>query len=143
MKDVNQRFKVRFIMDNVDEQIDAVSRGILGLTASCARCHDHKFDPIPTADYYALAGIFRSTDLCAGLRNKMGGGGLDYYDTDHADQAGAGRRPRMPRRSEKIAEGQEGRGGGQGRVREAASTTPRATNPVPTGVPGERSPGRR
>ena len=79
-KDVNQRFKVRFIMDNVDEQIDAVSRSVLGLTVSCARCHDHKFDPIPTTDYYALAGIFRSTDLCAGLRNKMGGGGLDYYD---------------------------------------------------------------
>ena len=81
VKDVNQRFKVRFIMDNVNEQIDTVSRAVLGLTASCARCHDHKFDPIPTADYYALAGIFRSTDLCAGLRNKMGGGGLDYYDT--------------------------------------------------------------
>jgi cytochrome c553 len=81
VKDVNQRFKVRFIMDNVDEQIDTVSRAVLALTASCARCHDHKFDPIPTADYYALAGIFRSTDLCAGLRNKMGGGGLDYYDT--------------------------------------------------------------
>ena len=58
VKDVNQRFKVRFIMDNVDEQIDAVSRSFLGLTASCARCHDHKFDPIPTSDYYALAGIF-------------------------------------------------------------------------------------
>jgi cytochrome c553 len=82
VKDVNQRFKVRFVMDNVDEQIDTVSRSILGLTASCARCHDHKFDPIPTADYYALAGIFRSTDLCAGVRNKMGGGGLDYYDTE-------------------------------------------------------------
>jgi len=81
VKDVNQRFKVRFVMDNVDEQIDAVSRGVLGLTASCARCHDHKFDPIPQADYYALAGIFTSTDLCAGVRNKMGGGGLDYYDT--------------------------------------------------------------
>jgi hypothetical protein len=80
-RDVNQRFKVRFIMDNVDEQIDTVSRAILGLTVSCARCHDHKFDPIPSADYYALAGIFRSTDLCAGVRNKMGGGGLDYYDT--------------------------------------------------------------
>lgn len=80
VKDVNQRFKVRYIMDNVDEQIDTVSRAILGLTVSCARCHDHKFDPIPTTDYYALAGIFRSTDLCAGLRNKMGGGGLDYYD---------------------------------------------------------------
>ncbi len=82
VKDVNQRYKVRFVMDNVDEQIDTVSRAVLGLTASCARCHDHKFDPIPQTDYYALAGIFRSTDLCAGVRNKMGGGGLDYYDTD-------------------------------------------------------------
>jgi mono/diheme cytochrome c family protein len=82
VKDVNQRYKVRYVMDNVDEQIDAVSRSFLGVTASCARCHDHKFDPIPTNDYYALAGIFTSTDLCAGLRNKMGGGGLAYYDTD-------------------------------------------------------------
>ena len=81
VKDVNQRFKVRFVMDNVDEQLDAVGRGILSMTVSCARCHDHKFDPIPTAEYYALAGIFRSSDLCAGLRNKMGGGGLDYYDS--------------------------------------------------------------
>ena len=81
VKDVNQRFKVRFVMDNVDEQIDVVTRSVLGLTVSCARCHDHKFDPIPTADYYALAGIFTSTDNCAGVRNKMGGGGLDYYDT--------------------------------------------------------------
>jgi cytochrome c553 len=81
VKDVNQRFKVRYIMDNIDEQIDTVSRSVLALTASCARCHDHKFDPIPTTDYYALAGIFRSTDMCAALRNKMGGGGLDYYDT--------------------------------------------------------------
>jgi hypothetical protein len=80
VKDVNQRFKVRFVMDNIDEQIDTVSRSVLGLTASCARCHDHKFDPIPQSEYYALAGIFNSTDLCAGVRNKMGGGGLDYYD---------------------------------------------------------------
>ncbi|MSQ94722.1 MAG: DUF1553 domain-containing protein [Gemmataceae bacterium] len=81
MRDVNQRFKVRFVMDNIDEQIDTVTRSVLALTVSCARCHDHKFDPIPTTDYYALAGIFQSSDLCAGLRNKMGGGGLDYYDT--------------------------------------------------------------
>lgn len=81
VKDVNQRFKVRFMMDNIDEQIDTVSRSVLGLTVSCARCHDHKFDPIPTVDYYALAGIFQSTDLCAGVRSKMGGGGLDYYDS--------------------------------------------------------------
>jgi len=82
VKDVNQRFKVRFLMDNVDEQIDTVTRAVLGLTASCARCHDHKYDPIPTSDYYALAGIFLSSDLCAGLRNQMGGSGLDYYDTN-------------------------------------------------------------
>src|SRR6185369_10997691 len=80
VKDVNQRFKVRYIMDNVDEQIDTVSRAILGLTVSCARCHDHKFEPIPTTDYYALAGIFTSTENCAGVRSKMGGGGLDYYN---------------------------------------------------------------
>jgi cytochrome c553 len=80
VKDVNQRFKVRFVMDNVDEQIDAVTRSVLALTVSCARCHDHKFDPVPATDYYALAGIFTSTDNCAGVRNKMGGGGLDYYD---------------------------------------------------------------
>jgi hypothetical protein len=80
VKDVNQRFKVRFVMDNVAEQVDAVTRSFLALTVSCGRCHDHKFDPIPTTDYYALAGIFTSSDNRAGLRNKMGGGGLDYYD---------------------------------------------------------------
>ena len=80
VKDVNQRFKVRYIMDNIDEQIDTVSRSVLAVTASCARCHDHKFDPISTSEYYSLAGIFHSTDDCSGLRNKMGGGGLDYYD---------------------------------------------------------------
>jgi len=79
VKDVNQRFKVRFIMDNIDEQIDTVTRSVLALTVSCARCHDHKFDPVPTSDYYALAGIFHSTDHCAGLRNQMGGSGLAYY----------------------------------------------------------------
>ncbi|MGE0607835.1 MAG: DUF1553 domain-containing protein [Pirellulales bacterium] len=79
--DVNQRFKVRFVMDNIDEQIDTVTRAVLGLTVSCARCHDHKFDPIPTTDYYGLAGIFQSSDRCAAVRNKMGGGGMDYYDT--------------------------------------------------------------
>ncbi len=79
VKDVNQRFKVRYDMDNVDELIDTVSRSVLGLTVSCARCHDHKFDPVSTQDYYALAGIFTSTELCDALRNQMGGGGLAYY----------------------------------------------------------------
>ncbi|OAI53249.1 hypothetical protein AYO44_04250 [Planctomycetaceae bacterium SCGC AG-212-F19] len=101
VKDVNQRFKVRFIMDNIDEQIDTVTRSVLGLTASCARCHDHKFDPIPTTDYYALAGIFHSTDLCAGVRNKMGGGGMDYYDTSMLLQIGEAQAP-DPKLAEKI-----------------------------------------
>ncbi len=48
-------------MEVVDEQIDTLGRTFLGLTLGCARCHDHKFDPLPTTDYYALAGIFRST----------------------------------------------------------------------------------
>lgn len=48
-------------MDDWDERVDVVTRGILGLTVACARCHDHKFDPISTRDYYALAGVFAST----------------------------------------------------------------------------------
>ena len=48
-------------MDIIDEQIDAVGRVFLGLTLGCARCHDHKFDPVQTADYYGLAGVFKST----------------------------------------------------------------------------------
>ncbi|WP_162006653.1 DUF1553 domain-containing protein [Roseimaritima sediminicola] len=48
-------------MDIVDEQLDTLGKSVLGMTIGCARCHDHKFDPIPTADYYALAGIFKST----------------------------------------------------------------------------------
>ena len=49
--------------DEWDEQIDMVTRTLLGLTVACARCHDHKFDPITTADYYALAGVMASTQL--------------------------------------------------------------------------------
>jgi hypothetical protein len=52
---------VKMEMDIIDEQVDALGTAFLGLTIGCARCHDHKFDPISTADYYALAGIFKST----------------------------------------------------------------------------------
>ncbi len=47
--------------DIIDDRIDVVTRGLLGLTVSCARCHDHKFDPIPTRDYYSLHGVFASS----------------------------------------------------------------------------------
>ena len=53
--------KYQLRMDIVDEQIDTIGRTTMGMTIGCARCHDHKFDPIPTRDYYAIAGIFRST----------------------------------------------------------------------------------
>ncbi|WP_406694256.1 DUF1549 domain-containing protein [Singulisphaera sp. Ch08] len=56
----------QFTLDLVDEQIEATTRAFLGLTVACARCHDHKLDPIPQRDYYALSGIFRSTQTCSG-----------------------------------------------------------------------------
>ncbi len=46
----------------IDDQIDVVTQGLMGLTASCARCHDHKFDPIPQMDYYSLHGVFASSE---------------------------------------------------------------------------------
>lgn len=53
--------KKQLEMDAVDEQLDVLGKAFLGQTLSCARCHDHKFDPIPTSDYYALAGILKSS----------------------------------------------------------------------------------
>jgi hypothetical protein len=53
----------RAAADELDDRIDTLARGFLGLTVSCARCHDHKFDPIPTQDYYSLAGVFYSCKL--------------------------------------------------------------------------------
>ena len=53
-------------LDIVDDQVDVISKAFMGFTVSCARCHDHKFDPIPTADYYAMAGIFRNIDTFYG-----------------------------------------------------------------------------
>jgi hypothetical protein len=65
-KTLNERKGLQFELDLADEQIDVTMQAFLGTTAACARCHDHKFDPIPQKDYYALAGIFRSTETCYG-----------------------------------------------------------------------------
>lgn len=59
--------KPKMVMDIVDEQIETTTKAVMGLTVACARCHDHKFDPISTKDYYALAGIFKSTRTMATL----------------------------------------------------------------------------
>jgi len=65
-KGLNDQNGRQFHMDLIDEQIDVLSQSMLGLTLACARCHDHKFDPVSQRDYYALAGIFLSTETLYG-----------------------------------------------------------------------------
>lgn len=65
-KSLNEANQAQFRMDLVDEQIDTMSKSILGVTIACARCHDHKFDPVSQREYYAMAGIFLSTDTFYG-----------------------------------------------------------------------------
>ena len=67
-KMLSERDKEKLYMDVADEQIDTIGRTFMGLTLGCARCHDHKFDPVTTEDYYGLAGIFRSTETVHGIR---------------------------------------------------------------------------
>jgi cytochrome c553 len=74
-KSHNERNRKQFELDVADEMIDAFSQGMLGLTVACARCHDHKFDPVPQKDYYAVAGIFTSTELKTGNSGTVGGRG--------------------------------------------------------------------
>ena len=59
---------VKMQMDIIDEQIDTIGRTFMGMTMGCARCHDHKFDPISAHDYYAMAGIFKSTKTMENFR---------------------------------------------------------------------------
>src|SRR5262249_18410828 len=69
----------QFELDTVDDQIDVTSRALLGLTISCARCHDHKYDPVTMHDYYALAGIFYSSKVLPGVAYRGEGNGyLDH-----------------------------------------------------------------
>lgn len=70
-KTLTERNGRQFKLDLVDEQIDVLGSVVLGVSVACARCHDHKFDPIPQSDYYALAGIFQSTDTYYGTINSQ------------------------------------------------------------------------
>ncbi|HTD86344.1 MAG TPA: DUF1549 domain-containing protein [Candidatus Binatia bacterium] len=65
--------KEKMLTDIVDDQVDLTSRAFLGITVACARCHDHKFDPISTADYYGMAGIFFSSHILPGPGAKTAG----------------------------------------------------------------------
>ncbi len=70
LNDMNAR---QFAVDVADEQIDTLSQAFLGITIACARCHDHKFDPITQRDYTAMAGIFLSTQTHFGTQGGVGG----------------------------------------------------------------------
>jgi hypothetical protein len=78
-------------LDQFDDRIDTLTRGLLGLTVACARCHDHKFDPISTADYYALAGVVASTDYVV----------VPLVSDDEAEQAMKDEDRRLKERKEK------------------------------------------
>ena len=69
--------KEQLTLDVIDEQVDTIGKSLLGMTLGCARCHDHKFDPLPQADYYALAGILGSTST---LVDRIGGPKDDESD---------------------------------------------------------------
>ena len=72
----------QFVLDQVDDQIDVVTRAFMGLTLSCARCHDHKTEPVSQKDYYALAGIFYSSRTLPGQANRSDMNGSGYVDPE-------------------------------------------------------------
>ncbi|MEX2175504.1 MAG: PSD1 and planctomycete cytochrome C domain-containing protein [Pirellulaceae bacterium] len=97
-RSLNTRNAEQYLMDQVDEQLDVATRGVMALSVACARCHDHKFDPIPTTDYYAMAGIFRSTEVLSGVKrgnNKTGYDGEYAYLADPAKKSEISREDRQ------------------------------------------------
>ena len=75
--------------DDFDDQVDVVTRGMLGLTVACARCHDHKYDAIPTEDYYSLFGIFancRQPDDLPFLGNPADSPGYAMFQAEQAER---------------------------------------------------------
>ncbi|MDX1980555.1 MAG: DUF1549 and DUF1553 domain-containing protein [Bryobacteraceae bacterium] len=83
---IAEQDKVKMFYDIVDEQIEVTGKAFLGLTLACARCHDHKFDPIPTRDYYSLASIFASTKQLSKLEGTVS----QLYFSPLVDAATAG-----------------------------------------------------
>ena len=81
--------KDKILTDIADDQVDVTGRAFLGLTLACARCHDHKFDPIPTADYYSLAGIFFSSHILPKLTPKGQGENSAFHPAGFARRTGS------------------------------------------------------
>lgn len=80
--DLSEGDPERFVLDQVDDQIDVTTRAFLGMTIACARCHDHKTDPVTQKDYYALAGVFYSSRTLPGQANKSNLTGAMYVDPE-------------------------------------------------------------
>ncbi len=81
--------KEKMVTDIVDDQIDVITRGFLGVTMSCARCHDHKFDPFTAEDYYGLAGIFFSSHILPGPGQKTEGSPILHIPLAPAEEVAA------------------------------------------------------
>lgn len=85
-KNLDEGDDLQFAADIIDEQIDTLSRAVLANSVACARCHDHKFDPYSMQDYYALAGVFASTNTFFGTAvspsNRQGGDPLRLPDIE-------------------------------------------------------------
>lgn len=78
--------KQKMVADIVDDQVDVVMRTFLGVTMSCARCHDHKFDPFSTEEYYGLAGVFFSSSILPGPGMKTEGSPILHLPLVSADE---------------------------------------------------------
>lgn len=79
---INMGTNEGFVLDQVDDQIDVTTRGFLALSIACARCHDHKYDPVAQMDYYALAGIFYSSWTYSGTPHVSDHAGYGYVDPE-------------------------------------------------------------
>ena len=91
--------------DRIDNQIDVFGKTVFGLTVACARCHDHKFDPIGTKDYYALFGVLASSRLPAGVHRRPGPGGEGARRVEGG--AGGARKEPHPPPPSRSGEGEE------------------------------------
>ncbi len=105
-KMLSERDKKKLQLDVADEQIDTFGKAFLGLTLGCARCHDHKFDPVPSRDYYALAGVFCSTTTLEGE--------IQEFVSDWVEQD----LPTTPEHARQLAAYQRSRQDLEGRIKE-------------------------
>jgi len=133
--DLNERDSDQFRLDRIDDQMDTLGRAMLGLTFGCARCHDHKFDPISQQDYYALAGIFASTRTLSGNRSRAGGGNTYFHPEllvdigDKAAQAAIDGRDPAQLKAASMARSDE--------IRESLAEMLQRFKAMPDGAPGK------